>query len=99
LDSTSQATAAIVGLTQKRIHAFQHALGNTRRLPKPDRRTDHQDVGINDAPTQRGPGVAFAFDMGCSRKRNKMRPNSSIKKTFNPAKGFRPLGTSQRAPR
>src|SRR3546814_16302661 len=35
----------IVRFAEKSVHPFQHALCYTRRLTKPDRRTEHQYIG------------------------------------------------------
>src|ERR1700685_3366699 len=50
-----------IGLVEEGVHALQDALGDTRRLPEPDWRADHQDVGVQHALAQHRPRIVFAF--------------------------------------
>ena len=50
--------ALLVRLAEKGVHALNHALGEARRLAKPDRRPEDQDVGIENAAPDVWPGVA-----------------------------------------
>src|SRR6185312_9840927 len=44
-----------VGFIEKGVHALTDALGDARRLPQPDRRSDNQDIGVENALPQLRP--------------------------------------------
>lgn len=50
-----------IGFVEEGVHALENALGNALRLPEPDRRADHQDVGRQDAVAKHRPCIAIAF--------------------------------------
>jgi hypothetical protein len=51
----------LVFLAEKRIEALEDSLAQARDMPEPDRRTEDEDVGVEDAPAQGRPVVAFAL--------------------------------------
>jgi hypothetical protein len=50
----------LVGLGQEGVHPFEHPLADAGRLPEPDRRPKHQDVGREDLLPEARPLVAVA---------------------------------------
>src|SRR6185437_15482602 len=53
--------AARVLLIEKGVHPFHHALGDARRLAKPDWGANDKDVGCEQLPTQTRPIIAFSL--------------------------------------
>jgi hypothetical protein len=51
----------LVGFIEKRIHSFKDAFGDTRRLAKPDRRANDNNVCGNYFFAELGPSVTPAF--------------------------------------
>jgi len=49
--------ATLVGLAEEGVHALQHALGDAGHLAEPNRGAEDQDVAVEDALADVGPGV------------------------------------------